>query len=54
MQCQKPYQAYTKFDTEQAKNTKSSGRQKKTSVPKESVENEDFYKPVFNKIMTTH
>ena len=29
-------------------NAKSAGRQK------ESVENADFYKPVFNKIMTTH
>ena len=26
----------------------------KTSFPKESVENADFYKPVLNKIMTTH
>ena len=26
---------------------------KKTSFPKESVENADLYKPVLNKIMTT-
>ena len=26
----------------------------KTSFPKESVQNADFYKPVLNKIMTTH
>ena len=26
----------------------------KTSFPKESVENADLYKPILNKIMTTH
>ena len=34
-------------------NAKSAERQK-TSFPKESVENVDLYKPVLNKIMTTH
>ena len=34
-------------------NAKSSEKQK-TSFPKESVENADLYKPVLNKIMTTH
>ena len=34
------------------KNTKSAERQKSSS-PKESVENTDFYKPVWNKIMIT-
>ena len=33
--------------------SKSAERQK-TSFPKESVENADLYKPVFNKIMTIH
>ena len=40
------------FDTEQVENTKSAWRQK-TSFPKESVENEDLYIPVLNKVMTT-
>ena len=35
------------------KNTKSSERQK-TSFPKESVKNKDFYKLVLDKVMTTH
>ena len=26
----------------------------KTSLPKKSVENADLYKPILNKIMTTH
>ena len=34
-------------------NAKSEERQK-TSFPKKSVENTDFYKPVLNKIMTRH
>ena len=34
-------------------NVKSSEKQK-TSFPKESVENAGLYKPVLNKIMTTH
>ena len=34
-------------------NAKSAERQK-TSFPKESVENADLYKPVLNKIVTTH
>ena len=29
-------------------------KDKKTSFAKESVENSDLYKPVLNKIMTTH
>ena len=28
-------------------------KDKKTSFPKEQIENTDFYKPVLNKIMTT-
>ena len=39
-------------NSEQAENTKSTERQKK-SFPKEQVENTDLYKPVLNKIMTT-
>ena len=34
-------------------NAKSVEKQK-TSFPKEPVENADLYKPVLNKIMTTH
>ena len=44
---------YIEFDTEQAENTKAL-KDKKTSFPKESLENADLYKPVLNKIMTTH
>ena len=29
-------------------------QKKKTSFPKESVENSDLYKSILNKIMTTH
>ena len=49
----KVYEDYIESDTEQAENTKSPERQK-TSFPKESVENPDWYKLVLNKIMTTH
>ena len=49
----KVYKTYIEFDTEQAENTKNSERQK-TSFSKESIENADFYKFVFNKIMTTY
>ena len=41
------------WKSEQAVNTKRAERQKKTSFPKEQIENTDFYKPVLNKIMTT-
>ena len=51
--CYEVYEDYIELDTEQAENTKSPERQK-TSFPKESVENADLYKPVSNKIMTTH
>ena len=47
------YKAYIKLDTEEAK-TQKAQKNKKTSFPKESVENADFYKPALNKIMTTH
>ena len=41
-------------NSEQAENKKSAEIQKKkTSFPKEQVENIDLYKPVLNKIMTT-
>ena len=33
--------------------TQNKQRDKKTSFPKEQVENTDLYKPVLNKIMTT-
>ena len=39
--------------TQQAENKKLR-KTKKTSFPKESIENTDFYKPALNKIMTTH
>ena len=39
-------------NSEQVENTKRAER-KKTSFPKEQVENTDLYKPVLNKIMTT-
>ena len=45
--------SYIKFNTEQAENIKSAER-RKTKFLKESVENAGFYKPVLNKIMTTH
>ena len=32
---------------------KKSRKTKKTSFPKEQIENTDFYRPVLNKIMTT-
>ena len=38
---------------EQTENTVSAERQK-TSFPEESVQNANLYKPVLNKIMTTH
>ena len=38
---------------EQTENNKRGERQKKTSFPKEKVENTDLYKPVLNKVMTT-
>ena len=49
----KVYESYIKFNTEQAEKIKSAER-RKTKFLKESVENADFYKPVLNKIMTTH
>ena len=53
MQRLESLQTYIKFNTEQAENIKSAER-RKTKFLKESVENADFYKPVLNKIMTTH
>ena len=46
--CYKVYEDYIELDTEQTKNTKCAER-KKTSFPKESVENADLYKSVLNK-----
>ena len=47
----KVYDGYIEFDTIQ-----KGAKIKKTSFPKEQVENADLYKPVLllNKIMTTH
>ena len=36
------------------KTQKRAERQKRTSFPKESVENADLYKPILNKIMAAH
>ena len=47
--CYKVYEGYMEFDT-----TQKVQKEKKTSFPKESVENADLYKTVLNKIMTTH
>ena len=33
---------------------KKAQKDKKTSFPKESVENADLYKPILNKLMTAH
>ena len=46
-ECYKVYEDYIELDTEQTENTK-----KRRKI--ESVENADLYKPVLNKIMTTH
>ena len=43
----------TQTEHKQTENTKSAERQKKTSFPKEKVENTDLDKPVLNKVMTT-
>ena len=46
--CYKVYEDYRdRFKIEQAE-------RQKTSFPKECVENAELYKPVINKIMTTH
>ena len=45
-------QKFIKSTREQAVITKNA-KHKKTSFPKEQVENTDLYKPVLNKIMTT-
>ena len=50
--CYKVYEDYIELDTEQIENTKCAER-KKTSFPKESVENADLYKSVLNKIIIT-
>ena len=47
--CYKVYEGNIELDTMQ-----KAQKDKKTSFPKESVENVDLYKPVLNKIMTTH
>ena len=40
--------------TQNWQKTQQAQKQKKTSFPNESVENEDFHKPALNKITTTH
>ena len=50
MQCGKV--AYIEFHTEEAENRKSSERKKKQFSKR--IKKRDFYKPVLNKIMTTH
>ena len=42
----------SKSKSEQAVNTKKRRKIKKTSFPKEQIENTDLYKPVLNEIMT--
>ena len=54
MQCWNVLKVYIEFYTEQAKKHKKLRKTKKTSFPRELVENADFYKPVLNKIMTSH
>ena len=45
----KIYQIPHRTDRKQKKR-----RTTKTSFPKETVENADYYKPVLNKVMSTH
>ena len=40
--------------TQNSQETQKAQKDQKTSFPKESVENADFYKPILNKIMTMH
>ena len=40
--------------TQNRQKTQKAEKVKKTSFPKESVENADFYKPVLKKVMNTH
>ena len=52
--CSKVYEGYIEFGTKETGNTKRAERQK-ASFAKELVGNADLlYKPVLNKIMTTH
>ena len=44
----------TSNSTQNKQKTQKAQKKKKTSFPKEFVENADFYKPVLNKIMTSH
>ena len=53
MQCKSVYKAYIESYTKHVGNSKSSEKLK-SSFLKELVENTDFYKPILNKIMTTH
>ena len=50
--CDKLYENYIEFDTEQVENTKSAERQKNIFL-KEKVDKWDLHKPVSNKIITT-
>ena len=47
----KVYQGYIEFNSKQRKKRRKT---KKTSFPKESVENADLCKLVLNKIITSH
>ena len=44
----------TPTSTQNKQKTQKAQKDKKPVFPKESAENTDLYKPVFNKIMTTH
>ena len=44
----------TSNSTQNRQKTQKAQRDKKTSFPKELVENADLYKTVLNKIMTTY
>ena len=46
-------EVYIKFNTEQRKYKKLI-KTKKTSLSNKSVKNAEFYKPVLNKVMTSH
>ena len=49
----KVYEDYIEFDTEQAEN-KNGQKDKKLNFPKVNVEKAGLYKPLLNKVMTTH
>ena len=44
----------TSKSTQNRQKTQKAEKVKKTSFPKEPVENADFYKPVLKKVMNTH